>query len=63
MDYFHRELVKTMLHHGVDKVALLGREYVARRNWCQVKLVLEAWGRDLGMRQRSRNIGASNGTL
>lgn len=29
MDYFHRELIKTMLHHGVDKVASLGREHVA----------------------------------
>ena len=30
MDYFNRELVNTMLHLGVDKVASLGREYVVR---------------------------------
>ncbi|RKK02678.1 alpha-hydroxy-acid oxidizing protein [Pseudoroseomonas wenyumeiae] len=28
MDYFQRELVETMLHLGVDKVASLGREHV-----------------------------------
>jgi lactate oxidase len=28
MDYFHRELVNTMLHLGVDKIAVLGREHV-----------------------------------
>jgi lactate oxidase len=30
MDYFHRELVNTILHLGVDKVASLGREHVKR---------------------------------
>jgi lactate oxidase len=30
MDYFNRELVNTMLHLGVDKVASLGREHVRR---------------------------------
>jgi L-lactate oxidase len=28
MDYFNRELVNTMLHLGVDKIASLGREHV-----------------------------------
>jgi lactate oxidase len=28
MDYFHLELVNTMLHLGVDKIASLGREHV-----------------------------------
>ena len=28
LDYLHRELVNTMLHLGVDKVASLGREQV-----------------------------------
>jgi L-lactate oxidase len=32
MDYFNRELVNTMLHLGVDKVASLGREHVIRSN-------------------------------
>jgi L-lactate oxidase len=30
MDYFHQELVNTMLHLGVDKVASLKREHVTR---------------------------------
>jgi hypothetical protein len=30
MDYFNRELVNTMLHLGVDKIASLGREHVFR---------------------------------
>ena len=30
MDYFHRELVESMLHLGVDKIASLGREHVQR---------------------------------
>ena len=30
MDYFHRELVNTMLHCGVDKIASLGRAHVER---------------------------------
>lgn len=30
MDYFNRELVNTMLHLGVDRVASLGREHVER---------------------------------
>ena len=30
MDYFHRELVNTILHLGVDNVAALGREHVKR---------------------------------
>jgi hypothetical protein len=29
----HRELVSTMLHLGVDKVAALGREHVSRNPW------------------------------
>ena len=32
MDYFHRELVNTMLHLGVDKITSLGREYVGHEN-------------------------------
>jgi hypothetical protein len=32
MDYFNRELVNTMLHLGVDKVASLGRQHVLRMN-------------------------------
>ena len=28
MDYFQRELVESMLHLGVDKIAALGREHV-----------------------------------
>lgn len=32
MDYFNRELVNTMLHLGVDKVAALGRGHVHRIN-------------------------------
>ncbi len=30
MDFFHRELVESMLHLGVDKVASLGRDHVQR---------------------------------
>ncbi len=30
MEYFHRELVNTMLHCGVDKIASLGRAHVER---------------------------------
>jgi hypothetical protein len=30
MNYFNQELVNTMLHLGVDKVAALGREHVTR---------------------------------
>jgi hypothetical protein len=28
MDYFNQELVNTVLHLGVDKIALLGQEHV-----------------------------------
>jgi lactate oxidase len=28
VDYFNRELVNTILHLGIDKVAALGREHV-----------------------------------
>jgi len=30
MDFFHRELVESMLHLGVEKIAALGREHVQR---------------------------------
>jgi lactate oxidase len=30
MDYFNQELVNTMLHLGVDKIAALGPEHVGR---------------------------------
>jgi len=30
MDFFHRELVNTMLHLGVDRIASLGPEHVER---------------------------------
>lgn len=29
MSYFHRELVNTMLHCGVDKISSLGRQHIA----------------------------------
>jgi L-lactate oxidase len=32
MDYFQRELVETMMHMGVDKVASLGREHIIMLN-------------------------------
>ena len=32
MDYFQRELVETMMHLGVDRVASLGREHIITLN-------------------------------
>ena len=29
MDYFHRELGNTMLHHGIGRIGAFGREHVA----------------------------------
>ena len=44
MDYFHRELVNTMLHCGVDKIASLGREHVERVGSVAVTHTIAATG-------------------